>query len=64
MIYNAAQILTKISFLIQYRKLFPSDRVRLICLCLLVFIAAWGIAQESVEPPPTGDEPLSTNIKT
>lgn len=48
MIYNAAQILTKISFLIQYRKLFPSDLVRLICLWLLVFIAAWGLAQEFV----------------
>lgn len=46
MIYNAAQILTKISFLIQYRKLFPSDRVRLICLCLLIFIVGWGLTQE------------------
>jgi hypothetical protein len=46
MIYNAAQIFTKISFLIQYRRLFPSDRIQALCFWLLLFISAWGLAQE------------------
>ncbi|KAF2749001.1 hypothetical protein M011DRAFT_475753 [Sporormia fimetaria CBS 119925] len=45
-IYNAAQIMTKISFLIQYRRLFPSDRILTLCCWLLVLITAWGVAQE------------------
>jgi hypothetical protein len=45
-IYNAAQICTKISFLIQYRRLFPSDRIQIICFWLLILIATWGVAQE------------------
>lgn len=45
-IYNAAQICTKISFLIQYRRLFPSDTIQIICFWLLILIGTWGIAQE------------------
>ncbi|KAF2712012.1 hypothetical protein K504DRAFT_363733, partial [Pleomassaria siparia CBS 279.74] len=48
MIYNAAQILTKISFLIQYRRLFPGPMIQKICRYLLGFIAAWGIIQEFI----------------
>ncbi|KAF2466018.1 uncharacterized protein BDR25DRAFT_238612 [Lindgomyces ingoldianus] len=46
LIYNAAQIITKISFLIQYRRLFPGTGTQRVCLWLLVFVVAWGITQE------------------
>ncbi|KAK3328765.1 hypothetical protein B0H66DRAFT_596382 [Apodospora peruviana] len=46
-IYNLAQILTKTSFLLQYRRIFQAEkRTRKICLYLLIFLAAWGITQE------------------
>jgi hypothetical protein len=48
MIYNASQILTKVSFLIQYRRLFPSDKLQRICFWLLLFIVGWGLTQEYV----------------
>lgn len=48
MIYNAAQILTKVSFLIQYRRLFPGPKIQKICLYLLMFIVAWGLIQEFI----------------
>lgn len=48
MIYNAAQILTKVSFLIQYRRLFPGPKIQKICLYLLMFIVAWGLVQEFI----------------
>jgi len=48
MIYNAAQILTKVSFLIQYRRLFPGPIIQKICLYLLIFIVAWGLIQEFI----------------
>ncbi|KAF2116650.1 hypothetical protein BDV96DRAFT_645067 [Lophiotrema nucula] len=48
MIYNAAQIITKISFLIQYRRLFPSRKMQKICFWLLIFIVIWGLAQEFI----------------
>ncbi|KAF2005227.1 hypothetical protein P154DRAFT_355700 [Amniculicola lignicola CBS 123094] len=48
MIYNASQILTKISFLIQYRRLFPSDSIQRICFWFLLFIVVWGIVQEFI----------------
>ncbi|KAK0657981.1 hypothetical protein B0T16DRAFT_402843 [Cercophora newfieldiana] len=47
LIYNLAQIVTKMSFLFQYRRIFDSGggRTRRVCLYLLVFLALWGIAQ-------------------
>ncbi|ORY07925.1 hypothetical protein BCR34DRAFT_630871 [Clohesyomyces aquaticus] len=46
MTYNAAQTITKISFLIQYRRLFPSPTTQRVCFWFLVFIIAWGVTQE------------------
>ena len=45
-IYNLAQILTKTSFLFQYRRIFQDKRTRLVCLYLLIFLALWGVTQE------------------
>ena len=44
-LYNLSQIITKISLLLQYRRIF-SGRTRTFCLWLLAFLAAWGITQE------------------
>lgn len=48
MIYNASQIVTKISFLILYRRLFPGPNMQRVCLWLLMFIIGWGIVQEFI----------------
>ncbi|KAF2017379.1 hypothetical protein BU24DRAFT_149608 [Aaosphaeria arxii CBS 175.79] len=48
MIYNASQILTKVSFLILYRRLFPSVRIQKVCFWLMICIAFWGITQEFI----------------
>lgn len=45
LVYNAAQIFTKVSFLIQYRRLFPSDTIQAICKYGLFFLGIWGFAQ-------------------
>ncbi|KAK0631316.1 hypothetical protein B0T14DRAFT_532138 [Immersiella caudata] len=47
LIYNLAQIITKMSFLFQYRRIFDSGggRTRIVCLYLLVFLALWGVTQ-------------------
>ena len=46
LIYNLAQIITKMSFLFQYRRIFDSGgRTRTVCLYLLIFLALWGITQ-------------------
>lgn len=46
-VYNAAQIMTKLSFLFQYRRIFQEGGyTRVICLYLIIFLAAWGITQE------------------
>jgi hypothetical protein len=45
-IYNVAQTVSKISFLILYRRLFPNGRTKVICFWLLLIIVIWGIAQE------------------
>ncbi|KAF2689367.1 hypothetical protein K458DRAFT_462316 [Lentithecium fluviatile CBS 122367] len=47
-IYNAAQTITKISFLILYRRIFPDKRTQATCFWLLMFIVAWGITQEFI----------------
>ncbi|KAF2659433.1 hypothetical protein K491DRAFT_675652 [Lophiostoma macrostomum CBS 122681] len=46
LVYNASQIMTKISFLIQYRRLFPGPKNQATCFWLLLFVAFWGITQE------------------
>ncbi|KAF2027850.1 hypothetical protein EK21DRAFT_39709, partial [Setomelanomma holmii] len=45
LVYNAAQLVTKISFLIQYRRLFPDDFIQALCKYGLVFLGIWGVAQ-------------------
>ncbi|KAK5654027.1 hypothetical protein OQA88_7704 [Cercophora sp. LCS_1] len=46
-IYNLAQIVTKMSFLLQYRRIFQEGGyTRQVCLVLIVFLALWGITQE------------------
>jgi hypothetical protein len=45
LIYNVAQLVTKISFLIQYRRLFPSAAIKAACLYGMMFLAIWGFAQ-------------------
>ncbi|KAK3335121.1 hypothetical protein B0T19DRAFT_395014 [Cercophora scortea] len=46
LIYNLAQILTKTSFLLQYRRIFQDTRTRRACLWLLVIVSLWGFTQE------------------
>jgi hypothetical protein len=45
-IYNLSQILTKVSFLLQYRRIFQDKWTRGTCLVLLVFLSIWGVVQE------------------
>ncbi|PVH94289.1 hypothetical protein DM02DRAFT_633850 [Periconia macrospinosa] len=47
-LYNLAQSIVKIAFLILYRRLFPAGPIQLICRWFLVFIVVWGIVQEFV----------------
>lgn len=42
-IYNAAQAMTKVSLLLQYRRIFRGNRTRLACLMLYVFVVVWCI---------------------
>jgi hypothetical protein len=47
LIYNLAQIVTKMSFLLQYRRIFQEGgRTRRVCIALLIFLACWGVTQE------------------
>lgn len=41
MSYNIGLNVTKISFLLQYRRIFPSPMLRRICTCLMVFTCIW-----------------------
>jgi len=46
-IYNLAQIVTKMSFLLQYRRIFQEGgHTRRVCLWLIIFLGAWGLTQE------------------
>ncbi|EMD91105.1 hypothetical protein COCHEDRAFT_1176935 [Bipolaris maydis C5] len=45
-VYNATQIATKISLMLQYRHIFPSRTMRVICDCSVGFLIMWGIAQQ------------------
>lgn len=40
-IYNAASATTKVSLLLQYRRIFRGKRTRLVSLWLIVFISVW-----------------------
>lgn len=46
LVYNAAQIVTKISFLVQYRRLFPIPNIQKICKYCLAFLVVWGVSQQ------------------
>lgn len=48
--YNATQLVTKISFLLQYRRLFPLPIIQRICKYGLIFLAIWGTAQQIFTP--------------
>ncbi|KAH7084758.1 hypothetical protein BKA63DRAFT_430589 [Paraphoma chrysanthemicola] len=48
LVYNAAQIVTKVSFLIQYRRLFPHPTIQAICKYGIVFLGVWGVAQQFI----------------
>jgi len=45
-IYNLSQIITKISILLQYRRIFRDDFTRRLSLGMLLYLVAWGITQE------------------
>ena len=45
-IYNLAQILTKLSFLFLYRRIFIDKTTKNLCLGMTGFLVVWGIAQE------------------
>jgi hypothetical protein len=45
LIYNLSQIVTKISFLLQYRRIFAENRTRAVCFWLMLFLIAWGVTQ-------------------
>ncbi|CAN8097293.1 unnamed protein product [Discula destructiva] len=42
-IYNAAQAMTKVSLLLQYRRIFRGKRTRLVSLWLMVFVCVWSV---------------------
>lgn len=44
-LYNAAQIVTKISFSVLYRRIFEQQAVRVAAYYLIVFLSVWGVAQ-------------------
>ncbi|KAH7082002.1 hypothetical protein BKA63DRAFT_589914 [Paraphoma chrysanthemicola] len=48
LVYNAAQIITKISFLLQYRRLFPGTIIPKVCLVGIVFLIVWGVSQQFI----------------
>ncbi|KAH8712056.1 hypothetical protein GQ44DRAFT_425487 [Phaeosphaeriaceae sp. PMI808] len=50
LVYNAAQIVTKISFFFQYRRLFPIPLIQKICNFGLGFLVIWGVAQQIFTP--------------
>ncbi|CAK7199777.1 hypothetical protein SEUCBS139899_002460 [Sporothrix eucalyptigena] len=45
-LYNLSQIFTKISFLLQYRRIFRDNLTRAICFWLILYLTLWGITQE------------------
>ncbi|CAK7214074.1 hypothetical protein SCUCBS95973_002023 [Sporothrix curviconia] len=45
-LYNLSQIFTKISFLLQYRRIFRDPLTRSICFWLILYLSLWGVTQE------------------
>ncbi|OAA65340.1 hypothetical protein SPI_02127 [Niveomyces insectorum RCEF 264] len=45
-LYNLSQIVIKISFLLQYRRIFRDHLTRTICFWLIMYLLVWGVAQE------------------
>jgi hypothetical protein len=45
MVYNLGTNVIKVSFLLQYRRLFVGERTLLACKCTLIFIGLWAIVQ-------------------
>ncbi|CAG5169053.1 uncharacterized protein ALTATR162_LOCUS6991, partial [Alternaria atra] len=48
LVYNAAQIVTKVSFLIQYRRLFPGSIIQALCKYGIIVLGIWGVTQQFV----------------
>lgn len=44
-LYNAAQIATKISFSVLYRRIFEQQAVKAAAFYLIIFLSVWGVAQ-------------------
>ncbi|KAH8898089.1 hypothetical protein GQ53DRAFT_678044, partial [Thozetella sp. PMI_491] len=45
-IYNMTQIMTKVSILLQYRRIFRDDWTKRVSLWLMIFLLVWGAVQE------------------
>ena len=45
-LYNTAQIATKLSFSVLYRRIFEHNAVKTASLYLIIFLSAWGITQD------------------
>ena len=45
-IYNLAQIVTKLSFLLQYQRIFQDKFTRRVSLYMMIYLVVWGVAQE------------------
>ena len=43
--YNTCTNLIKVSFLLQYRRLFVGERTQLVCKCALIFTGLWAVTQ-------------------
>ncbi|KAK2008250.1 hypothetical protein LZ32DRAFT_631731 [Colletotrichum eremochloae] len=46
--YNLGMNIAKVSFLLQYRRIFVSRTVRRICLCAMVYVATWACVQATL----------------
>src|SRR3569833_52348 len=45
-LYNHAQIVTKLSFLLQFRRIFKDTVTRSVCIFFFGFLSVWGVVQE------------------
>ena len=45
-IYNLAQIVTKLSFLLQYQRIFQDTFTRRVSLYMMIYLVIWGVTQE------------------
>jgi hypothetical protein len=46
LVYNMGMNVVKISFLLQYRRILASERIRKICLWAIVYVVVWAIVQD------------------